>query len=140
VNVLFTQSRSAAGSRSIMLMMNKAGIQIGQFNVHKLIREMNLISKQPGSNAYKKATMARLFRSLKTEWVPVVGYMNASLTQQDIGQFLMQRYNWKRPHHFNGALPRPLSPRKNLTQCPGLADHYILIDRHIVYSERVAHV
>jgi putative transposase len=47
----------------------------------------------------------RLFRSLKTEWVPAVGYMNASLAQQDIGRFLMQRYNWKRPHQFNGGLP-----------------------------------
>jgi putative transposase len=213
VNELFTQSRSAAGSRSIMLMMKEDGMQIGRFKVRKLMSEMNLVSKQPGSHAYKKATverpdipnvldrgltvaspnkvwcgdityvwaggrwhylaavidlcarrvvgwafspkpdadlvikaldmayeqrgrpqnvllhsdqgsqngsrsfrqrlwryrftqsisrrsnchdnapMERLFRSLKTEWIPTVGYMSASLAQQDIGRFLMERYN-----------------------------------------------
>ena len=59
VNELFTQSRSAAGSQSIMLMMKEDGMQIGPLKVHKLMREMNLISKQPGSHAYKKATVER---------------------------------------------------------------------------------
>jgi putative transposase len=59
VNELFTQSRSAAGSRSIMLMMKEDGMQIGRFKVRKLMREMNFISKQPGSHAYKKATVER---------------------------------------------------------------------------------
>ncbi|QPG61924.1 IS3 family transposase [Pseudomonas sp. BIGb0427] len=232
VNELFTQSRSAAGSRSIMLMMREDGIAIGRFKVRKLMSEMKLISKQPGSHAYKKATverpdipnvldrefsvsapnevwcgdityvwaqgrwhyvaavidlfarrvvgwafssrpdadlvikaldmayeqrgrpqgvlfhsdqgsqygsrsfrqrlwryrfkqsmsrrgnchdnapMERLFRSLKTEWVPTVGYMSASLAQQDIGRFLMQRYNWQRPHQFNSGLAPAVAEEK----------------------------
>ena len=60
VNELFTQSRSAAGSLSIMLMIKEDGMQIGRFKVRKLMREMNLISKQPGSLAYKKATWSDL--------------------------------------------------------------------------------
>ncbi|WP_447591057.1 IS3 family transposase [Aquipseudomonas campi] len=232
VNELFTQSRSAAGSRSIMFMMREDGIEIGRFKVRKLMSEMKLISKQPGSHAYKKATverpdipnvldraftvsapnqvwcgdityvwaqgrwhyvaavidlfarrvvgwafsskpdadlvikaldvayeqrgrpqnvlfhsdqgsqygsrgfrqrlwryrfkqsmsrrgnchdnapMERLFRSLKTEWVPSVGYMSAALAQQDIGRFLMQRYNWQRPHQFNGGLPPAVAEEK----------------------------
>ncbi|WP_096335665.1 IS3 family transposase [Pseudomonas alkylphenolica] len=232
VNELFTQSRSAAGSRSIMLMMRENGIAIGRFKVRKLMSEMKLISKQPGSHAYKKATverpdipnvldreftvsapnevwcgdityiwaqgcwhylaavidlfarrvvgwafsskpdadlvikaldmayeqrgrpqnvlfhsdqgsqygsrsfrqrlwryrfkqsmsrrgnchdntpMERLFRSLKTEWVPTVGYMSASLAQQDIGRFLMQRYNWQRPHQFNSGLAPAVAEEK----------------------------
>ena len=224
VNELFSQSRSATGSRSIMFMMREDGIEIGRFKVRKLMSEMKLVSKQPGSHAYKKATverpdipnvldreftvekpnkvwcgdityiwaqgrwhyvavvidlfarrvvgwafsskpdadlvikaldmayeqrgrpqnvlfhsdqgsqygsrsfrqrlwryrftqsmsrrgncydnapMERLFRSLKTEWIPTVGYMSASLAQQDIGRFLMQRYNWQRPHQFNSGL------------------------------------
>ena len=59
VNELFSQSRSAAGSRSIMLMMKEDGMQIGRFKVRQLMREMNLISEQPGSHAYKKATVER---------------------------------------------------------------------------------
>ncbi|WP_156160253.1 IS3 family transposase [Pseudomonas sp. 2(2015)] len=232
VNELFTQSRSAAGSRSIMFMMREDGIAIGRFKVRKLMNEMKLISKQPGSHAYKKATverpdipnvldraftvsapnevwcgdityvwaqgrwhyvaavidlfarrvvgwafsskpdsdlvikaldmayeqrgrpqnvlfhsdqgsqyssrsfrqrlwryrfkqsmsrrgnchdnapMERLFRSLKTEWVPTVGYMSASLAQQDIGRFLMQRYNWQRPHQFNSGLAPAVAEEK----------------------------
>lgn len=211
-------------SRSVMFMMREDGIEIGRFKVRKLMSEMKLVSKQPGSHAYKKATverpdipnllnrgftvavpnevccgdityvwvqgrwhyvaamidlfarrvvgwafsskpdadlvikaldiayeqrvrlqnvlfcsdqgsqygsgsflqrlwryrftqgmsrrgncydnapMERLFRSLKTEWIPTVGYMSASLAQQDIGRFLMQRYNWQRPHQFNSGL------------------------------------
>lgn len=40
-----------------MLMMKEDGMRIGRFKVRKLMREMNLISKQPGSHAYKKATV-----------------------------------------------------------------------------------
>jgi len=43
VNELFTQSRSAAGSRSIMLMMRTDGIEIGRFKVRKLMNEMKAL-------------------------------------------------------------------------------------------------
>jgi len=43
VNELFTQSRSSAGSRSIVSMMQEDGEQIGRFNVHGLMRELGLI-------------------------------------------------------------------------------------------------
>ena len=56
---LFSQSRSATGSRSIMFMMREDGIEIGLFKVRKLMNEMKLVSKQPGSHAYKKSTVER---------------------------------------------------------------------------------
>lgn len=59
VNELFTQSRSAAGRRSIMLMIKEYGMHIGRFKVCKLMRGMSLISKQPGSHAQKKANEKR---------------------------------------------------------------------------------
>ena len=59
VNELFMQSRSAAGSRSIVSMMQNDGEQIGRFNVRGLMRELALVSKQPGSHAYKQATVER---------------------------------------------------------------------------------
>lgn len=45
VNELFTQSRSAASSRSIVLMMQGDGEQIGWFKVRGLMRELELVSK-----------------------------------------------------------------------------------------------
>ena len=60
VSELFSQSRSAAGSRSILSLMRDDGEQLGRFKVRSLMRELDLVSKQPGSHAYKKATVERL--------------------------------------------------------------------------------
>jgi putative transposase len=38
-------------------------------------------------NCHDNAPMERAFRSLKTEWIPTVGYKTASLAQQDIAGF-----------------------------------------------------
>ncbi|WP_089360907.1 IS3 family transposase [Pseudomonas segetis] len=240
VNELFTQSRSAAGSRSIVSMMQEDGEQIGRFKVRGLMRELGLISKQPGSHAYKKATierpdipntlnrefnvpepnkvwcgdityiwaqgkwhylavvmdlyarrivgwalsgnpdadlvtraldmayeqrgkpqgllfhsdqgsqygsrhfrqrlwryrisqsmsrrgncydnspMERVFRSLKTEWIPSVGYMSVQQAQRDISHYLMHRYNWIRPHLFNGGLA-PAQAEQKLNVVSGIS-------------------
>ncbi|MFH7346789.1 IS3 family transposase, partial [Pseudomonas syringae group genomosp. 7] len=56
---LFGQSRSAAGSRSIVSILQEDGKQIGRLKVRGLMRELGLISKQPGSHAYKIATVER---------------------------------------------------------------------------------
>ncbi|MGF6397823.1 transposase InsO family protein [Pseudomonas frederiksbergensis] len=60
VSELFSQSRSAAGSRSILSLMRDDGEQLGRFKVRSLMRELELVSKQPGSHAYKRATVERL--------------------------------------------------------------------------------
>ena len=240
VNELFTQSRSAAGSRSIVSIMQADGEQVGRFKVRSLMRELGLISKQPGSHSYKKATverpdiqnilnqkfdvpapnqvwcgdityiwaqgkwhylavvmdlfarrvvgwalsnkpdsdlvikaldmayeqrgkpqgllfhsdqgsqygsrhfrqrlwryrinqsmsrrgncydnspMERVFRSLKTEWIPTVGYMTAQEAQRDISHYLMHRYNWIRPHQFNNGLA-PAQSEKRLNVVSGIS-------------------
>jgi transposase InsO family protein len=60
VSELFSQSRSAAGSRSLLSLMRDDGEQLGRFKVRSLMRELDLVSKQPGSHAYKRATVERL--------------------------------------------------------------------------------
>ncbi len=42
-----------------MSMMEEDGEQIGRFKVRSLMPELELVSKQPGSHAYKKATVER---------------------------------------------------------------------------------
>jgi hypothetical protein len=39
------------------------------------------------------------------------------------GRFLMQCYNWKRPHQFNGGLP-PAVAEEKLGAVSGLVGHY----------------
>ncbi|MBV2129708.1 IS3 family transposase [Arsukibacterium indicum] len=56
-------------------------------------------------NCWDNAPMERLFRSLKTEWVPVTGYMSKAEAQRDISFYLMDYYNWSRPHQFNNGVP-----------------------------------
>ncbi|WP_304951699.1 IS3 family transposase [Sulfitobacter sp.] len=232
VNELFSQSRGSAGSRSILGMLREDGVTIGRFRVRRLMRELGLVSKQPGSHAYKQATverpdipnrlnrdfavqrpnqvwcgdityvwaqgrwhylaavldlhtrrvvgwafsakpdaelvikaldiayeqrgkpqqvlfhsdqgsqyasrlfrqrlwryrmqqsmsrrgncwdnspMERLFRSLKSEWIPATGYLTAQEAQRDISHYLMHRYNWIRPHQFNGGLPPAVAEEK----------------------------
>ncbi|MCO3911461.1 hypothetical protein FA110_26910 [Pseudomonas aeruginosa] len=53
-------------------------------------------------NCWDNSPMERLFRSLKSEWVPPTGY----LTAQEV-----QRYHLR-------------WPKKNSTHCPGWVDHY----------------
>ena len=48
------------------------------------------------------------FRSLKSEWVPSLGYRSIPDARKDIGDYLMNHYNRQRP----------------LKYCPGLVDHY----------------
>lgn len=49
--------------------------------------------------------MERLFRSLKSEWVPATGYLSMSEAMRDISYYLMTYYNWRRPHQHNDGLP-----------------------------------
>ncbi len=232
VHELFTESRSSAGSRSIMGMMREDGVVIGRFKITRLMEELGLTCKQPGKHAYKQVTMERidipnhlnrqfvmdvpnqvwcgdityiwaeggwhylavvldlytrrvvgwafstrpdadlvvqalemayeqrgrpqglmfhsdqgtqyasrkfrqrlwryrieqsmsrrgncwdnspmerLFRSLKSEWVPNTGYMTAQQAHRDISHYLMQRYNWIRPHQFNDGLAPAVAEQK----------------------------
>ena len=60
VHELFVESRSSAGSRSIMGMIREEGTAIGRFKVSRLMEELGLVCKQPGSHAYKQATVERV--------------------------------------------------------------------------------
>ena len=48
--------------------------------------------------------MERLFRSLKTEWIPTKGYRTRNEAEQDIDYYLMSYFNWQRPHSYNEGL------------------------------------
>lgn len=56
-------------------------------------------------NCWDNAPMERLFRSLKTEWIPSTGYMSAREAKRDIAAYLMDYYNWQRPHQHNDGVP-----------------------------------
>jgi putative transposase len=53
-------------------------------------------------NCWDNAPMERFFRSLKTEWVPKIGYPNPEIAHSDLLRYLTHYYNRARPHSFNG--------------------------------------
>ena len=71
-------------------------------------------------NCWDNAPMARVFRSLKTEWMPTLGYRTAQKAQCDISHFLMHRYNWIRPHQFIGGLA-PARAEEKLNVVSGIS-------------------
>ncbi len=55
-------------------------------------------------NCWDNAPMERFFRSLKTEWVPILGYRNFIEAQQEITRYIIGYYSQIRPHQYNGGL------------------------------------
>ena len=54
-------------------------------------------------NCLDNSPMERVFRSLKSEWIPVGGYSDIRQIMQDITVWI-HYYNQYRPHTFNGGL------------------------------------
>lgn len=59
-------------------------------------------------NCWDNAPMERFFRSLKTEWIPTVGYCSMDEAHRAIAAYINNYYSGLRPHQHN----RGLSPDK----------------------------
>ena len=85
-------------------------------------------------NCWDNAPMERVFRSLKSEWIPTTGCLTGQQAQRDIGQYLMSHYNWIRPHQFNDGLAaakaeeklKTVSARDELTTTVWVNPHLLL--------------
>lgn len=71
-------------------------------------------------NCWDNAPMERLFRSLKTEWIPVLGYRSLVEAKMDIGHYLMDYYNRRRPHTANSGLT-PDAAENELKKLSGIS-------------------
>lgn len=71
-------------------------------------------------NCWDNAPMERLFRSLKSEWLPPLGYRSLDAAQRDINDYFMRYYNWLRPHAVNDGVP-PARAEKQLNLLSNLA-------------------
>ncbi len=72
------------------------------------------------SNCWDNAPMERLFRSLKIEWVPPLGYPSIHDARKDIGEYLVGYYNRQWSHMFNQGVP-PVLAEANLKLLPGIS-------------------
>ncbi len=71
-------------------------------------------------NCWDNAPMERLFSNLKSEWLPATGYINLREAKRDISYYLMNHYNWRRPHHHNNGIP-PAKAEKWPNQVSGFS-------------------
>ncbi len=55
-------------------------------------------------NCWDNSPMERFFRSLKDEWMPVVGYVSFSEAAHAITDYIVGYYSALRPHEYNGGL------------------------------------
>jgi putative transposase len=68
IKQLFLSTRNAAGRRTLVEMMRELGHRICRFEVCRLIKEAALVSKQPGSHAYKVVDVEPLdIQTISTE-------------------------------------------------------------------------
>lgn len=54
-------------------------------------------------NCWDNAPMERFFKSLKTEWVPEVGYRNLAEAERKITEYITGYYSQLRPHQNNAG-------------------------------------
>ncbi|MDO6748640.1 IS3 family transposase, partial [Gilvimarinus sp. 1_MG-2023] len=71
-------------------------------------------------NCWDNAPMERLFRSLKSEWIPALGYRNLAEAKKDVGGYLMDYYNRQRPHTFNDGIS-PVAAEENFKILSGIS-------------------
>lgn len=71
-------------------------------------------------NCWDNAPMERLFRSLKTEWIPATGYSTLVQAKKDISYYLMEYYNRQRPHQANDGLS-PVNAENRLKYMSGIS-------------------
>ncbi len=65
-------------------------------------------------NCWDNAPMERLFRSLKSEWMPRDGYESISAARRDAGSYLMGYYDSVRPHQYlDGDTPAMAEEKLN---------------------------
>lgn len=92
------------------------GSQYGSDEFRECLGRYGMIqSMSRRGNCWDNAPMERLFRSLKSEWVPKSGYLSVMEAKKDIRFYLMEYYNWQRPHSYNqGVAPAKAEKQPNV--------------------------
>lgn len=88
-----------------LLFHSDQGVQYRSQGYQRYLRQHQISpSMSRKGNCWDNAPMERLFRSLKTEWMPRYGYRSLQETRQDVGEYLMGYYNRERVHSYNGYI------------------------------------
>lgn len=116
-SALVTQALERAyqqrGQPQGVLFHSDQGVQYASLAYRQRLWRYRMIqSMSRRGNCWDNAPMERLFRSLKSEWIPRQGYGSLQEAQLDIGRYLMGYYNMDRPHQHNGGLSPVMAEKK----------------------------
>jgi len=104
-----------------LLFHSDQGSQYGSRKFRQRLWRCQIVqSMSRRGNCWDNSPMERLFRSLKTEWVPATGYASLSEAQRDISYYLMDYYNTQRPHSHNQGLS-PVAAENKLNLLSGIS-------------------
>ncbi|WP_422646058.1 IS3 family transposase [Xenorhabdus kozodoii] len=96
------ETRSIEGRR---VFHSDQGSQYRSKKFRRLLWQNKIIqSMSRRGNCYDNSPMERVFRSLKSEWLPPEGYRDIHEAIRDITDYLGGYYNHIRPHSFNGGI------------------------------------
>ncbi|HEI8868293.1 TPA: IS3 family transposase [Serratia odorifera] len=96
-----------------LLFHSDQGVQYKINKYRKLLWNYGVMqSMSRRGNCLDNLPMERVFRSLKSEWLPKGGYGDFSHAVRDINQWINGYYNVYRPHTNNGGLPPCLHEEK----------------------------
>jgi len=94
------------GSPSGVLFHSDQGIQYGSRAFRQRLWRYRMTQNMSRrGNYWDNAPMERLFRSLKSKGLPATGYVSLREAKRDISYYLMDYYNWRRPHQHNDGIP-----------------------------------
>jgi putative transposase len=115
------QAFESRGRPEGVLFHSDQGSQYGSDRFRqRLWRYRMLQSMSRRGNCWDNSPMERVFRSLKSEWVPRAGYTTKREAIQDVSDYVMHRYNWQRPHQYNNGLP-PAVAEEQLKTVSGIS-------------------
>lgn len=111
-----TRAYQQRGKPSGVMFHSDQGSQYGSLKFRRRLWRYRMEqSMSRRGNCWDNAPMERLFRSLKSEWVPGMGYADLATAERDVGQYLMSYYNRYRPHSYNsGRSPVAAEEQLNL--------------------------
>lgn len=108
LNALETRPREGR-----LLFHSDQGVQYKSNKYRRLIWRYGVMqSMSRRGNCLDNSPMERVFRSLKSEWLPKGGYGDFNHAVRDINQWINSYYNIYRPHTNNGGLPPCLHEEK----------------------------
>jgi len=109
------------GQPSKVMFHSDQGSQYGSRKLRQRLWRYRMVqSMSRRGNCWDNAPMERLFRSLKSEWIPALGYRSLPDAKKDVAGYLMDYYNRQRPHTFNGGIS-PVMAEEKLKTLSGIS-------------------